>query len=153
MRMMKLLRPTVPSNQLQPESRLLRTLQAPQHVQHEDGIWRPSSAAFSASRADAACSVDLEQLLVEDGLSAKSLFPSLPKSVGLVALPLSIVIGEGLEAKHDPVESDWYHGGILGAGLKKQGVRKRLAARCESVVPIDATAAAAFQAEATRVFS
>lgn len=144
MRVMFHARRRINQSRLQPEHRALRSIQAPQQVTDENGVWRVSSAAFSASGADASCSVDLEPLLHWDGLATEALYPGVERSVGLVALPLSVVRQEGGEVAHDPVKENWYHGAMTGDAVRKPKAKKRLAAAAEVVIQIDQASCAAY---------
>lgn len=134
---LRLLRSTKKPSYWRPDSRVLRTIQAPQHVAGPDGAIRISSAALVPSDADHACSVDAEQLLHEDGLPSDALYPGLARTVGLYALLISQLRAEKTDAHHDPIWSNWYHAGMRGDGLKSHGVRRRLAKLCTPVVAID----------------
>lgn len=128
------------SSYLRPDGRVLRSIQAPHHVTSEDGRLRISSAAFSTSSGDdGSCSVDLEQLLQEDNLTATTLYPSIPRSVGLVSLKVGRLREVAVTVEHEPVVHNWYHGGLGGAEIrkKKSKLKKLLAQECEPVVEID----------------
>lgn len=135
-----------PPMSLQPEARIARTVQGPFYVLDRDGEWRVSSALFKASKSDSYCSVDLEQLLVEDGLNAETLYPQLPDSLGLVGLFVREILAENHIVRHVPVDENWYHGGIHGP--LTQSVRKRLALACHVIVPINPAAVAAYAGHA-----
>src|ERR1700693_5446569 len=66
----RLLRQKLPTSQLQPDLRFIRTLQSPYHIVPDEktGLYRISSKAFSPSSADGKLSGDLEQILRTDGL-------------------------------------------------------------------------------------
>ena len=145
---MRLMRPKRSTNYWRPESRILRSIQAPQHVADEAGEIRISSAALVLSDGDASCSVDAEQLLHEDRLSSDALYPALPRSVGLYALEIAQARSESVETHHDPIWSNWYHAGLRGDALKKHKVRKRLAKLCVPVVPLDEGEVRRLRAEA-----
>lgn len=144
--MYRLRRPRERDFAWRPEKRVARAIQATQHLQLDNGTWRVSSAAFSPAGADNLCSVDIEELLERDGLRIDSMYPSLERSVGLAALRVEQVTSEGLRVVHDPVPTDWYHGGIGGDALKRPAVKKRLARACDMIVPLD-------QQEANRISS
>lgn len=136
MRMMCRFRKRLRPSQLRPDGLLLRTLQAPHHVQHEDGSWRVSSGAFSAAR-DGGCSIDLGQLLDEDGLPLTALYPSLPGSVGLASIDVATVRAQGGAAEHAPVATDWYHGNIRDGDQRVRKFGRKLAGACKIIVEID----------------
>jgi len=136
-------RKPIDSLSLLPEGRALRSIQAPQHVEDEDGAYRVSSAAFRPG-TDQTVSVDLEQLLTDDDLRSDTLYPSLARSVGLVAIGVDLLRAEGVAVDHFPVSTNWYHGSLTGEGLKNPGRRRRLAKACAVVVAIDHDAVAAW---------
>jgi hypothetical protein len=125
---------------LRPEELVLRTICSPFHVTPDHGTktFRVSSAAYTPTD-DGAVSVDLAQLLREDGLSLDSLYPSMASAVGLVSHPVSAIRDEELAVQHDPVVENWYHGGLTGNFTKKK--RRKLASSCNAVVAIDTEAA------------
>jgi hypothetical protein len=143
MALMFKLRHPVPSSSLLPEGRALRSIQAPQHVEDDDGVCRISSAAFRLG-TDQTVSIDLEQLLGADDLKSDALYPSLVRSVGLVAIGVDLLRSEGVAVDHLPVPTNWYHGSLSGDSLKNSGRRRRLAKACTLVVPIDRDAVAAW---------
>lgn len=123
-------------DELDPSFRALRTIQAgiPQCVKDDlTGEWRVSSGAFSASR-DGYMSIDLEELLRRDGRPIDYLFPNLPRAVAMVAHPLKTYFSYGFAVEHQPLPTNYYHGGIKG-NFKKQ--KRKLAGSCEYVCPID----------------
>lgn len=137
-----------PHSRWSPDCRALRAVQAPQQVKNAGGQWVISSAAFSASKSDASCSVDIEPLLTDDGLDARALYPTLVRTVGLFAVLVRDIRANTLELHHEPVRSNWYHGGLRGAGLSSHKTRKALARACQVVVPIDQEAASQLDKEA-----
>jgi hypothetical protein len=137
MRLLCMTRKKVSSSRLLPDDRALRSVQGPHQIQLENGEWRVSSAAFLRSTADAAVSVDLEQLLRRDGLPPHALYPAVPNSVALAGLPVGVARNHGTEVEHHPIRSNWYHGGITGEALAKPAVRKKLAKACHFVIPVD----------------
>jgi hypothetical protein len=137
MSLFKLLRRVRPSLHWQPDALALRTIQAPQHIADDNGALRVSSVAFQPSTGEQSCSVDLGQLFEEDGLKSTALYPSLARAVALYSLTVEQIRAENLELEHQPIWSNWYHGGICGRALDKHRVRKRLAKACRPVIPID----------------
>jgi hypothetical protein len=87
-------------------------------------------------------SVDLEQLLLRDGKPADFLFPNLPRAVALVAHSASFYRGLDFELAHQPIWSDYYHGGVRGE-FRKQGRSRKLRDHLEFIIPIDEELAAA----------
>jgi hypothetical protein len=131
-------------SQLLPEYRVVRTIRSPDHVIYNDLTgWRLTSAAFEPTD-DGLVSVDLEQLLTEDGLPPLAMYPAVTKSVAAATQTVAAVRGHNLEVIHDPVCNNWYHGGISGKPTKS--VRRKLAATAGFLVPIN-------EEEAKRLFT
>ena len=68
----------------------------------------------------------------------------MPNSVGLMAILISALRAEQVEAHHDPIWRNWYHGSLQGEALGKHKVRKKLARALQPVVPIDPTEVAKY---------
>lgn len=131
------------SSELDGGFRLLRTIQAghPQCVRDGTGKWRPSSGAFNVSRSDGWMSIDLEELLHRDGLPPDFLFPALPRAVALVAHPLATYRQRGCLIEHQPIPTNYYHGGVSNIS---NSTRRFLARNCEYICPIDEAVAEAY---------
>jgi hypothetical protein len=134
------------ASRLQPEYRFIRTLQSPHHVVLDKrlGRYRISSKAFGPSSTDQTLSGDLEQVLLQDGLSATAMYPAVSDPVGAA----SITIGQlraasaSVSVDHDPTCSNWYHGAVTGT--KPQGIRNKLLDHVLEIIPIDQERAKAF---------
>lgn len=98
------------------------------------GHYRISSKAFGPSSSDGCLSGDLEQLLVEDGLSPTILCNSLRRAVGAVSVSIGQIRALGLCVAHDPVSENWYHGAISGI---KKATKDKLRKSAVEIVPID----------------
>jgi hypothetical protein len=98
-----------------------------------------SSAAFKPTR-DGSVSVDLEQLLMADGLPLLTMYPAIDQAVAAAAVGVDRVRQAGLEPTHDPDPRNWYHGAIRGNFTGK--ISRDLARDIEFLVPIDQEAAA-----------
>jgi len=122
---------------LLPEYRVVRTIRSPDHVVFDAalGRWRLSSKAFGPSSADGGLSVDIEQLLVRDGLHVLTMYPALDRAVAAAANTVAQLRAFGLELHHEPTRTNWYHGGARGKFQPR--VRKGLAASCVELIPID----------------
>jgi len=133
--MCRLRRPLAASN-LRLEFRFIRTLQAPDHIvlDKASGRYRISSKAFGPSSSDGTLSGDLEQLLVEDGLDPLALYPSVDRAVGAASLTIGNIQALGLSVEHQPVNRNWYHGGVRGIKTKH---KKQLMNAATEIVPID----------------
>jgi hypothetical protein len=136
-------RPAYPETRLRGEFRFIRTIQSDHIAPDGEGGYRLSSKAFSPSRSDGGISGDLEELLQKDGLPPTGAPVLLPRTVGAYTLYVSEIRDEGLAVKHDPVPTDWYHGGIFGS---KNSTKNRLLKKATVLVAID-------QAEAHRILS
>ncbi|GAA5264414.1 hypothetical protein ACOSOMT5_P0837 [Acidiphilium sp. MT5] len=152
MALMCRLRQTRQSSQLLPEYSVIRTIQAPHHlmlVTDASGEWVLSSAAYSPSR-DGFVSVDLEQLLIEDGLNAKFMYPAVNRSVAAATHTVSALQELNLAAVHDPIAKNWYHGGISGIDRSNRGreIRRQLAKTASFLIPIDQIEAQKFHDDA-----
>lgn len=135
MALMCLMRGKRHTSQLLPEFRVIRTVRSPDHVVlDETGKWRLSSGAFRPTR-DGLVSVDLEQLLVADGLSPILMYPAVDQAVAAACLTVGSIRLENLVVDHDPVPENWYHGSISGNFTK--GIRRKLATAAEFLVPIN----------------
>lgn len=142
--LMKCLRPKVPSSKLLPDFEFVRTLQDHHIVEDKNQKrYRISSKAFSPSKADKSLSGDLEQLLLADGLSATAMYPAVDRYVGAAALKVGDIRGLGLEVEHQPVATNWYHGGIVSI---KDTHKKKLERIAREIIPIDQEKAARLQA-------
>lgn len=124
-----------------PDLRFIRTVQAPEHVVEDKHTkqWRFSSQAFRASTGDHGLSGDLEELLVNDGLAADSLYPAVDRAVGAAAFRVQDALNLGLSVHHEPAPKNWYHGSVRGK-LDK-GIQQRLRDSAQALVPIDEDAA------------
>lgn len=148
MHAMHLFRKSVSSSSLLPDGRVLRAIQAPNHVKNSEGVYVVSSAAFSPSSSDKCLSVDIEQIMKRDGLNPTDLYPSMPRSVGLYAVGVDKLGELKLGLEHQPLRSNWYHGGVLHIS---HGLRKKLAKAASAVIEIDQTAAAEFYGEKSAI--
>lgn len=121
------IRPRKPCCYWRPNCNALRTLQSPWHITPDDGTksFRISSAAFRPSKQDKSVSVDIGQLLLEDGLAEDALYPALKQAVGLCAVSVQFIRELGLELHHDPLCTNWYHGGIRGNFNSKNPVTRK----------------------------
>lgn len=135
-----------PPSQLRPELRFIRTLQSPHHLVKDEqtGRYRISSKAFGPSSSDGKLSGDLEQILVQDGLSATAMYPAVLDAVGAAAISVGQIRAAKATVDHDPVRFNWYHGSVIGS--KKRSVKKSLEAACVEIVEIDQAAAARLDA-------
>jgi len=97
------------------------------------GEWRLSSGAYSPT-ADGLVSVDLEQLLAEDGLSPLTMYPALDRNVAAATHLVSDLRALNLDVVHDPTIRNWYHGGISGI---KRSHKQKLSKSAGFLVPID----------------
>lgn len=140
---MRLTRCKRPSSRLRPELRFIRTLQSPYHIVHDErtGHYRISSKAFSPSSGDGGLSGDLEQLLIDDGLSATAMYPAVRGAVGAAAIAIGQLRAAGARPEHDPVWQNWYHGSVFGI---TSGIKKKLHKAASEIIQID-------QAEAARL--
>jgi len=105
--------------------------------------------AFRPSKKDKMVSVDLEQLLIEDGLDGTTLYPHLDRSIGLYALFVHELATLGLDLVHAAIPTNWYHGGVAGDGLQKHKISKKLATACRPIIPINENLAAHYKAMAS----
>jgi len=144
MRFMYRVRRRTPSNRLLPEFRLIRTIRSPYQVVQDQltGQYVLSSAAFKPT-SDGLVSVDLEQLLDQDGLDPLAMYPALDRHVAAAAHTAGHVTSLGLTVCHDPTKKNWYHGGIGGKFTGK--ISRDLASGADFLIEID-------QAEADRLF-
>lgn len=133
-----------------PDLRFIRTIQAPDQVVFNKATERYefSSQAFSASSTDGSLSGDLEELLVGDGLHALTLYPSIDRAVGVAGFRVEDAVNLGLTVAHEPVKTNWYHGGVRG-DLKKK-TRQRLKEAATELVPIGQEEARFWQEERDR---
>lgn len=131
-----------PESYLQPDCLALRTIRSHYHVTPDNRTqsFRITSAAYSWTD-DGSVSVDLGQLITEDGLPLTALYPSMTQAVALVSHRIDALHVRGLSVQHEPVAEDWYHGGIYGV---TDALRRKLAKSASTVVPIDQAAARAF---------
>ena len=143
--LMRVSRRKRPSSQLQPELRFIRTLQSPYHIVRDErtGSYRISSKAFSPSSADGGLSGDLEELLIDDGLSATAMYPAVQGAVGAAAITIGRIRDVGARPEHEPVWQNWYHGSVFGI---TSGIKKKLHKAASEIIKID-------QAEAARLHS
>lgn len=131
----------------QPDLRFVRTLQSPDQVIYDAklGQWRPSSAAFGPSSSkDKSLSGDLEELLAADGLAVDALYPAVDRAVGACSFTIEQARALGVEVGHDPVWTNWYHGGARFPGMSSSAVsraKKKLRDAAVELVAIDAAAA------------
>lgn len=142
--LMRLLRETRPSSQLQRDLRFIRTLQSPHHIvpDEETGLYRISSKAFGPSSADGKLSGDLEQILKVDGLEATAMYPAVRDAIGAAAVTIGNILAAKATVEHDPVWTNFYHGSVLGTKAKR--VKDRLREAAVEIIEID-------QAEAVRL--
>jgi hypothetical protein len=87
-------------------------------------------------------SVDLEQLLAEDGLPLLFMYPAVHNNVGAAAHPISLLREKRLDVLHDPIKTNWYHGGICGNLTKS--IKTTLAKSAEPLIQIDEAEAERF---------
>jgi hypothetical protein len=120
---------------LQPEFEFVRTLQH-YHVTYDKhlGRYRISSKAFSPSSTDNSLSGDLEELLKVDGLPATAMYPAVEHYVGAAALKVEDIRALGLEVEHQPVQTNWYHGGIVKI---RDSHKKKLEKISREIIQID----------------
>lgn len=143
------LRPKWISERLQPDFRFIRTLQSPWHLVRDEatGRYRISSKAFGPSKSDGTVSGDLEEILIEDGLDATTMYPAVRDPVGAASLTVEQVLSVGAQVSHIPVSTNWYHGGI--AGTKRGRVKERLREMAQEIIPIDQARAREFHERTT----
>jgi hypothetical protein len=135
--------------------RVLREIQAPQHVQpapdKPSGV-RISSAAFGPG-TDGSVSIDLEESLQKAKLPLTARYPSMPRAVGAVACTVDEIRAQKLAVMHKPIPADEelgtkvndHHGEIRdeAKALSRKARRdaaRALADKCEIVVPFDVEA-------------
>jgi hypothetical protein len=126
-----------------PQLRFVRTLQLPDQVVYNAGLqrWEPSSAAFSPSSTDGSLSGDLEELLRADGLPPQTLYPAVPRAVGAATFTIQQARDLGVQVRHDPVWSNWYHGGALFPGTGRNQLKRALKSVAQELIAIDAAEA------------
>jgi hypothetical protein len=110
------------------------------------GGYRPSSGAFKPGR-DGTISVDLEEALYWDGLTADSRFPSLRQAVGLVAHKVGFYRDLGNDVELAVVDGNDYHGSVIHSAPSNAALRacaRELAELYEAVIEIDVDEAARF---------
>jgi hypothetical protein len=141
---MGLLRKKRLSSQLQPEYQVVRTIRSPDHVVKDaaTGRWRISSGAYSPTD-DGLVSIDLEQLLAQDNLNALFMYPALDRNVAATSHKVANLRALHLDAVHDPMPKNWYHGGI--SGISNKAIQRKLAKSALELSPID-------QVEAQRLY-
>lgn len=135
---------------LLPKFHFIRTIQSPDHIviDEETGLYRLSSKAFGPSSSDGCLSGDLEQPLIEDGLPQLILYPAVGRAVAAIALTIEQICEHeasfGVYVRHDPVETNWYHGSVFGKALKNnRKLKESFRSIAKELIPID-------QAEARR---
>jgi len=79
-------------------------------------------------------SVDLEQLLHEDGKPTDALFPNVPRAVALVGHTVEQYKAKACNAHHQPLDENYYHGGVDG---KLEKARRWLSKNYVEIVPVD----------------
>jgi hypothetical protein len=133
----------LPPSELEPDFRFVRTLQAPDHIVFDEhkGLYRISSKAFGPSSSDGSLSGDLEQLLVRDGLTATAMYPAVDRAIGAAALTVGQICKHGPTVHHEPVQKNWYHGGVRGI---RSSTKKKLLGDAVEIVPIDQAQAASW---------
>lgn len=142
MRVMKWVRRTLASSQLQPEGLFVRTLQGPppNHVKLEKSTGRyiMSSQAFKPSSGDGKVSGDLAQLLETDDLPPTALYPAVRNPLGAAAVSIGAVRELGCDCEHSPMLTNWYHGGLTGIGKdRKHQLKRALVEASFEIIPID----------------
>lgn len=111
---------------IRPETKLIRHINPKEHICRDDntGQLRIKSSAFSPTSRDPeyGMSVDLEQLLSEEGLPKDH---KVPKNFGAVALKVASIRSLELKVGSDPVPDNQFHGQIWGVRTKnlKQKIR------------------------------
>ncbi|HTX49033.1 MAG TPA: hypothetical protein VME40_06535, partial [Caulobacteraceae bacterium] len=126
--------------------RFVRTLQSPDQVVYDSRLkrWRVSSAAFGPSSVDGSLSGDLEELLEADGLPPDALYPAVARAVGASTFTIREANALGVTVGHEPVWTNWYHGGARFPGMNTSVVnkaKKRLQGVAQDFIPIDSDSA------------
>jgi hypothetical protein len=111
-------------------------------VQDSTGRWRISTGAYSPTD-DGLVSIDLEQLLAEDDLDALFMYPAIDRNVAAASHTVAGLRALGLDAVHDPMLKNWYHGGI--SGISNKAMKRKLVESAVELSPID-------QLEAQRLY-
>lgn len=116
------------------DDRLLRHLCLPVHIREVNGALRVSDQAFTFRKDDVGVSVDLECLLLKDGLSERDRRGKMHNAHGLLAINAGVVreFGQGVAWTPKPEETGLqgfaalpnpYHGEIFGR-LARSETRK-----------------------------
>lgn len=130
-------RRTLKSSELDPDSMFIRTIQSPSHIVKDQltGRYVISSKAFDCSSSDKSLSGDLNQLLQRDGISYSDFKSPLKRVVAAYAIKIQQLRANGLEVLHQPIATNWYHGGAIGKFTK--GVKRKLKEQCAPLIEID----------------
>ena len=76
------------------------------------------------------------------------MYPAVVRAVAAYTLTVQQVLDQqsafAVGVRHDPVEENWYHGSIFGAGLKKKRLKEIFRSTAKELISID-------QKEATRL--
>lgn len=79
--------------------------------------------------------------MARDGLPITTFQRVLPRAVGAFTLKIADIRENNLKVHHLPVNSNWYHGGIIGI---KGSDKKKLHKAAIEITPIDQNSASYF---------
>lgn len=103
-------------SQINPDDKIIRRINPEQHVVWDDSRGRPriSSKAFSPSSGqNGGMSVDIEQLLLADGVNSRE-YVTTPVFTGSVAFSAGAARALDLQVGYDATPSNPYHGEVWG---------------------------------------
>jgi hypothetical protein len=114
--------------QIKNDDEVIRRISDKQIVQNEHGNLRISSIAYKVAARKSGMSVDLKQLIENDGLDPKK-YVTTPRWTGSVLFKVSDLRQKGFKVGYDPVEPpkpdpNPYHGEVWGKCSENQAFQK-----------------------------